>query len=484
MIQGNVIGPNAFGATQLMLTLGGNFGDGIAVIFGASNNKIGGTNTGEGNRIAFNNGNGVEIESGSRNTIEGNSIFQNLGLGIDLGNNDAVDPNDAGDADTGANGLQNFPIITAVPANQAALVSVKFQTTPATPLRIEIFSNVFRNNSGNGEGEHFITALDVTSDANGNVDTSTLLDAGPLGADRIITATATNTTTGDTSEFSNAAQITSLKIVPGGRTATFNDLDGDLVTVKTTRGVLTPANFGLELNGLFTSEQLQLLALGDPSFDGASVTITAKRDVFGGDGFANVGFVDATGRNLAKLSIKGDLGRIAAGGIASVAVHSMGLFGTSTQAPFGNLASLFTGAVGAVQVKTDVAGATLASRLNFGAVKIGAVTVGGNWVASDLVAGATAGTDGMFGTSDDDKIGVGNAIVASIAKIVISGMAFGTPSSVNNTDHFGFVAQQIGSCKIGATVLPLKKLVGGEVFDIGAAGEFLSDLQLREVSVQ
>ena len=48
----------------------------------------------------------------------GNSIHLNDGLGIDLGTA-GVTPNDGpGDADNGANGLQNFPVISSVAAER------------------------------------------------------------------------------------------------------------------------------------------------------------------------------------------------------------------------------------------------------------------------------------------------------------------------------------------------------------------------------
>lgn len=52
----------------------------------SSNDTIGGTNTGQGNVIAFNTGNGVTVDTGTGDAIRQNSIFAN-GAGITLINN-------------------------------------------------------------------------------------------------------------------------------------------------------------------------------------------------------------------------------------------------------------------------------------------------------------------------------------------------------------------------------------------------------------
>jgi hypothetical protein len=104
-----------------------------------------------------------------------------------------------------------------------------------------------------------------------------------------------------------------------------------------------------------------------------------------------------------------------------------------------------------------------------GDAQIGAVKVGGDWAASNLVAGAMnlgaddafggtgANADNVnFGDSHDFSIGAGSAgIIAKIASITIVGQVFGTPNSFSTTDHFGFVAQQIGALKIGGSAIVL-----------------------------
>ncbi|MGB8169937.1 MAG: hypothetical protein WCF18_20710, partial [Chthoniobacteraceae bacterium] len=119
--------------------------------------------------------------------------------------------------------------------------------------------------------------------------------------------------------------------------------------------------------------------------------------------------------------------------------------------------------------------------------QIGAVAVGGDWIASNLVAGVQDDGDPMrdasFGDGNDQKItgGTNNlARTSKIASITIKGTARGT---IGGTDHFGFVAQEIGSFKIGTTAFPL---VAGpaSVIDItGYALGITGDLRAREVAI-
>jgi hypothetical protein len=108
---------------------------------------------------------------------------------------------------------------------------------------------------------------------------------------------------------------------------------------------------------------------------------------------------------------------------------------------------------------------------------IGAVVVGRNWIASDLVAGVHAGDDSFFGTDDDRTIGGDTPLVARIASILIQGTAIGTAGGV---DHYGFIAEEIGAFRSGGTKRALTFGSNNDVSgqQIGSTG----DLQVREVA--
>jgi hypothetical protein len=186
-IRNNRIGVGADNTTPL-----GNPGDGI-VVRGSSGLVV-------GNQIAHNAGDGVSVVSGTAR-IYFNAIHSNGGLGIDLGTTGGVTPNDPLDADTGPNGLQNFPVLTRarqLPDGRFR-VSGTIHTTPGTVVFLDLFASPQPDPSGHGEGQAFLDGTSLTTDASGNASFS--LDVfAPTGS--FITATA-DTLTG-TSEFSRA----------------------------------------------------------------------------------------------------------------------------------------------------------------------------------------------------------------------------------------------------------------------------------------
>ncbi len=204
VVQGNFIGTDVTGTTSL-----GNSRDGV-FITGSSNNIVGGTTAGISNTISHNGGDGVWVSSGTGNAILGNSIFSNGGLGIDLGQ-DGVTLNDTGDADTGANNLQNFPVLTSATSGSTTIEGT-LNSTANTTFRLEFFSSSSCDPSGNGEGETFPGFKDVTTDGSGNASfTANFVTTVTVGD--VVTATATDPGN-NTSEFSACQSVAAAAPTP------------------------------------------------------------------------------------------------------------------------------------------------------------------------------------------------------------------------------------------------------------------------------
>lgn len=204
-VAGNFIGTDLDGNAGARLL--GNLTDGV-LISGSSNNYIGGQPTGSpelpGNVIAHNSGNGVNVESGTGNVIQRNEIHSNFLLGIDLGS-EGVTRDDHLDPDAGANDLQNAPFLTSVIRGNAKREIVGgLHGMPQSAYRIEIFVSDELDNSGFGEGQTFVGAVnDVKTDDSGNAMFS-FQPPSPLGTG-FLSATATDSS-GNTSEFSCATR--------------------------------------------------------------------------------------------------------------------------------------------------------------------------------------------------------------------------------------------------------------------------------------
>src|SRR5262249_34715788 len=133
--------------------------------------------------------------------ILGNSIFSNGGLGISLDDSGTPIENDAGDSDTGANNLQNSPVLDAPVFSGGTSTTRTPNSPPKPPFRIEVFANDACDPSLHGEGKTFVGTVDTgMTDVNGDIG-FTVDFGGTLGA-TLLTATATDLMTNDTSEFS------------------------------------------------------------------------------------------------------------------------------------------------------------------------------------------------------------------------------------------------------------------------------------------
>jgi Ca2+-binding RTX toxin-like protein len=299
IIQGNFIGTDVNGTGNL-----GNGGYGVTLST-ASNNTVGGTNAGQGNVIAFNgstfkSSGGVGVLAGTGNTILGNSIFSNTGgdpsfsnpgLGINLfsnGETAGVTPNDTGDADTGPNNLQNFPVITGV---AGSVISATLNSLPSTVFRIEFFANDAADPSGFGEGQTFLGSTDKATDVNGDTGTFTLTSPVSI-AGKFISATATRRSVSgpviETSEFS------AIFLVPGA---------GPSVTINQAAGQTDPTSMSpIQFTVAFSSSVTGFTG-SDVSFAGSTVGGALVANVSGTGANYTVSVTGMTGSGTVVASI-------------------------------------------------------------------------------------------------------------------------------------------------------------------------------------
>jgi hypothetical protein len=178
---------------------------------------IGGTTAAERNVISGNVAVGMFIlgAAANGNAILGNSIFSNSFLGIDL-DVSGVTANDALDADTGPNNLQNFPVLScAVSANGSTTIQGTLNSLATTTFRLEFFANDACDASGNGEGQTYLGFQNITTDASGNA-TINFTVAQAVAAGKFVTATATRldamSIPVETSEFSACQTVVALTL--------------------------------------------------------------------------------------------------------------------------------------------------------------------------------------------------------------------------------------------------------------------------------
>ena len=209
-IQNNYIGVAADGTTPL-----GNAGNGIRGRF--INSTIGAEISGGagGNIIANNGGAGVAVTTDPFNPsvyfgcrILSNKIYNNQGLGIDLSFNEnpnGVTQNDAGDPDPGGNNLQNFPVVSGVLTGNGTRVQGSLNSAANRQYLVEFYATQ-ANSLAQAEGQTLLGSRTYTTDAGGNVFFDEIFAQNIPG--QIVTATATDLTTFDTSEFTGAPIVT------------------------------------------------------------------------------------------------------------------------------------------------------------------------------------------------------------------------------------------------------------------------------------
>lgn len=291
-------------------------------------------------------------------------------------------------------------------------------------------------------------------------------------------------------------RIAPATLLANGSTVTYQDVDGDVVTVKFSKAIFadqTDADhvFIFATGGVDGSnanpqqlQEIDLSMLADPSLsNGVKISVTVKKGVtaggFPGDGYVNIGTIN-TSKYLGDVSIKGDLSEIdianedaAPQALGKLSVNSFGLNGFLMQAS-ADYQSNIQGDIKEVSIKRDfqygmffvsgdiakfsVGGSIIGSTFGSGYVSLMNGTLGTLTVAKDIVGGAepSANISAALGVGTV-KVG-GSVIGGSSASANIS--SNGTINSVTiggdlkgaggNTGNI--TADVISSVKIGGSV--------------------------------
>ena len=198
---GNVIGLDNEAAAPLANGRGISFNG-----LGPSTTQVGDVVPGLGNLIAGNAGAGVQPDNVTSATIRGNAVYDNGGKGIALNDQSGPLPNDSGDGDLGANGGQNFPIISSAQTSGFGSGSTHIlgalHSTPSTSFDLDFYANPACSNFPREflEGRTYLGSAEVTTDGTGSAVIDVTVPVAVEAGARV-SATATDPG-GHTSEFS------------------------------------------------------------------------------------------------------------------------------------------------------------------------------------------------------------------------------------------------------------------------------------------
>ncbi len=245
-IKGNYIGTKADGISALGNSHGfSNSGNARSILVGGDDAP---------NTIAFNANSGILLQNGSTN-ISTNSIHSNGRLGIDI-SLFGVNSNDPQDADDGANGKQNYPVITSVTsANGSTVVRGTLNSTPSSTFGVRLYTNDVCDASGFGEGKTFLAARgNINTDASGAASFTIIADQpAPVGSFVTATANTLNGGSNVSSEFSRCQIVAGTSNSISGQIRDTNNqpLSGGRVNLQgTSISTLTDSGGNYRFNNL------------------------------------------------------------------------------------------------------------------------------------------------------------------------------------------------------------------------------------------
>ncbi len=390
MIQGNTIGLAADGMTPIATHAG------IAISPVTSAFHVAGTLI-SSNHIAFVDTAGILVSSLENSVmITRNSIHDCGGQGIDLGATAGADgptANDPGDGDSGGNGLQNYPLLQSVVATGSGVeVQGTLDSTRFTQYSIEFFASPSCDPSGFGEGATYLGSTTVTTDGAGQAAFTAALPVSVAAGSRA-TATATQSSSGNTSEFSSCVAI---------QTA------GNLLA----RISATPLSGSAPLTVQFSSA-----GSSDPTG-----TITSYSWMFGdgaGSTVANPTHTYASGNFTATLTVTDNANSSASD---SVAIVSTMVSDTALRSSAIDLSAAVQGRIVTVTGHVAVQ--------NSDGISVSGVVIWATWTGPNGVTEAQAATTNIMGFATFVTAGGPGSYSLTVTNVIGTGYTFDSANSV------------------------------------------------------
>lgn len=272
----------------------------------------------------------------------------------------------------------------------------------------------------------------------------------------------------------------------------FIDVDGDSVTVKSSKGTTADLQAALILQPSGSGSQLRSINLTSPVFQGTSLSVTAVSNGWS-EGRVHVGQIDATGRDLKAVTVAGDLGRIQVGdgtsatpAFSSLTLQSLGAYGVSTGAT--NLETLVTGRAGNIKIQESIFDATI---LQFASTPgpIKSLSVGGSLVrglVSGNVSSITVGADVVGGAGENSGVIFVSAKSISIGGYVAGSTGLGSGRVISDSGKILIKGAVIGAVGSGSGAVQGKSIVveGDVSGGTGARSGSLSGLGAAVIEVK
>ncbi len=211
--QGNVVEGNFIGTDRSGTVVIRNELDGVLIDGGASNNTIGGAITAAANIIAYNLGNGINLQNGTADSFLSNQIFANGLLGIAIATTPPI-PND--------NQAPPSLVSAISDGSGSTVISGNVTSVARSTVLLQFFSNPANPSSNYSyEGQTLLGSQTITTNGSGTANFSVTV-ATPVPLGDYVTATIT-APDGSTSQFSVGQVVTATPQVATFTVTNIND---------------------------------------------------------------------------------------------------------------------------------------------------------------------------------------------------------------------------------------------------------------------